>query len=197
MKTLRNISLLFLLIVSLVSSCVLRSLHPLYTENELILDDRLIGNYVVDGTDAWNISRANNQSQKNGDKLYRLEHVQNRDTVIFDLFLVKLDKYLYLDFFVDDYKSKNLENEFAAFHLYPVHSFAKVSFKGNEIIINLFDSEYLGKLIEQNRIKISHEVAAEDILLTASPEELQKFVIKYSDDENIFDDEPLILKPKV
>ncbi|UCS94549.1 hypothetical protein KZP23_05880 [Echinicola marina] len=196
MKTLQKPTLLFLLIVSLVSSCVLRSLHPLYTKSELIIDNRLEGSYIVDETDTWNITKADNQAIENGDKLYHLEHIQNGDTVIFDLFLVKLDKYLYLDFFIDEYKSKPLENEFAAFHLYPVHSFAKVSFDGNQIIINPFNSQYLGKLIEQNRIRISHEMANEDILLTASPEELQKFVIKYSDDENIFEEESFILKRK-
>ena len=62
-------------------------------------------------------------------------------------------------------------------HLFPVHTFAKVN-------------------IEQNKIKISHEKSGQNIILTASTGELQKFVVKYGSDEDAFFD-PIILNRKV
>ncbi len=78
------------------------------------------------------------------------------------------------------------------FHLFPVHTFAKVNIKQNNNIIEQFDINFLEELIEQNKIKISHEKSGQNIILTASTGELQKFVVKYASDEDAFFD-PIIL----
>ncbi len=54
-----------------------------------------------------------------------------------------------------------------------------------------FDPSYLEELIDEDRIKISHIRHDNGILLTAGTRELQKFVIKYGDEEDA------ILEPDV
>ncbi|MBD8488931.1 hypothetical protein IFO69_09260 [Echinicola sp. CAU 1574] len=205
MKMLKRISLLSLIILALVSSCVVPSLYPLYTRKDLITNSQLeglwVGNESENERSTWKIWKSapneNNPEKSNNDKRYYLEHIQHGETVIFELFLLKLGDKLYLDFFPVDFASYKFENYMGATHIFPVHTFAKVELENGQISIYGFDGEFLEDLIEQNRIKISHEEPSGSLLLTASPEELQKFVLKYSDDKNAFADEPLILKPKV
>jgi hypothetical protein len=65
--------------------------------------------------------------------------------------------------------------------------------------IKWFNEEWLGSLFEQNRIKISHETVKNEsgketdnfYLLTASTDELQKFILKYGKDA-VFDDNNIV-----
>jgi hypothetical protein len=68
----------------------------------------------------------------------------------------------------------------------PVHIFARVEFVDEGVEISFFDRDWLEELLEQNRIRIAHEKTPEYFVLTASTDELQKFVIKYSDVEEAF-----------
>jgi hypothetical protein len=82
-------------------------------------------------------------------------------------------------------------------HLMGVHTFAKVDIENDSIVINWFDSEWFAKKLEENKIRIKHEKNSANILLTALPKELQKFVSKYSNDEDAFDaDFQFTLKPQ-
>ena len=50
------------------------------------------------------------------------------------------------------------------------------------------DDSWLEDIIEQNKEPIKHELLnGSDILLTASPKELQQLVLKYADDKKAFD----------
>ncbi|WP_186757263.1 hypothetical protein [Echinicola salinicaeni] len=202
MKTFKRTPLLSLLIIALVNGCVVPSLYPLYTENELIIDERLEGVWVDnnEGDDDFGlkISKSNPRDSKDSslsnsaDKLYRLEHTDDGETVIFDLFLVKVGNSTYLDFFPNEYPDQEFKNLFGLMHIYPVHTFAKVVIKENELIIQNFDGDYIKKMIEQNRVKISHENISGEILLSASPNELQKFVLKYEDEPKLFEGKSIL-----
>jgi hypothetical protein len=81
--------------------------------------------------------------------------------------------------------------------LLPSHSVAKVARITDSVVeIKWFNEEWLHKLFSQNRIKISHEVITEEnsgkdedktYVLTASTEELRKFLMKYGNDESAFE----------
>jgi len=206
MKTLKKIVLLSAVFLVLVTSCGIPSLHPLYTKKDLILDHHLEGVWISEENSSeesvWKITKVKN-NQKNedskdddSDKRYRLEHSQKGETVIFDLFLIKLGDATYLDFFPNEFPDC-YDSFFVIYHFLPVHTFAKVSFQKNQITINQFNEKFIKDLIEKNKIRISHEKVDDSILLTAPTEELQKFVMKYTDDENAYVDNPIILKPKV
>jgi hypothetical protein len=78
-------------------------------------------------------------------------------------------------------------------HLAPMHSIAVVeSISENEVKIKWFDETWLEKMFSANKIRIRHEKVMDlDLkpdedegmyLLTASTDELQKFIIKYRDE---------------
>jgi hypothetical protein len=102
----------------------------------------------------------------------------------FHLHLVKLGNNVFIDLTPEVWQ---MNDTFLAVHLMSVHTFAKIDI-GNKIEINWFDSEFLQKLFDENKIRIKHENNGIYTLLTARPEELQKFVIKYANEDKAFSD---------
>ena len=98
-----------------------------------------------------------------------------------------MDELIFIDFYVID----ESENDMYEIHMIPAHTLAKIKV-GRTLDIKWFNEEWLKKLFEENRIKISHEKLKlygddeESYILTASTDELQKFLLKYGDDSNAF-----------
>ncbi|MEP2771817.1 MAG: hypothetical protein ABJH05_06690 [Fulvivirga sp.] len=85
-------------------------------------------------------------------------------------------------------------------YLYPVHTFMKVSFNKNQLSLTQFDVGKLHDLFRKNMIRLRHEFVidpiieeedpdAGEIIITAKPEEIQKFIMTYSKDPSVFDKE--------
>lgn len=213
----------FLIIVAiftvLVSSCTVISFYPLYTEDVLINNDNILGKWVtVDefGPDSkgmdtlvWEITFNDEKLVNKYNALFERGEKKEPNKYTYSLFLyhssspevktefqlhlVDLNGETYIDFFPEEW---NPQNMIIGFHLIGVHTFAKVKICDDEIVINWFDSEWFAKKLEDSKVRIKHERNSADILLTAHPKELQKFVIKYSNDENAFTDSEFILKSR-
>jgi hypothetical protein len=110
----------------------------------------------------------------------------------FIVHLVSLDDHLFMDFFPGDNDQIEMCG-FLSVHYFPVHTFAKVIIDKEKIEIHCLDPGFIDDLLEQNKIRISHEKSDDNIILTASTEELQKFVKKYADDQKAYVS-PTILK---
>ena len=118
-----------------------------------------------------------------------------------DLFIGYVGEFngdLFLDLSLFDV---NLGDEnFRDSHLFPVHTFSKIAVLNDELSIEFFKDSWIRNLILDNRVRIAHEKTGgplddpdENILITASTDELQEFVLKYGKDEKAFDD-PIVLK---
>jgi hypothetical protein len=181
----------------LVSSCVLSSLFPLYTEKDLRNDDGLIGKWQV-GTengekDYWNIERVDTANQNGGffstwtayntGKTYRLVAVQDSIEQEFALHLLELNGIRYVDLYPVNVE---VSHGFLAWHMVPTHIFGKIEIYENQLILHFFDQDFFVSLIEQNKIRISHIDMNGRELVTAETDELQKFAKKYSDQSQAF-----------
>ncbi len=214
MKT-RNVVLILTVIIVIFQSC-LPSLHPLYTENTIVLNDDILGTWIDGDSDYENIvfledgtpaladsSRKEKYGvssvfkfEKADDNSYKLIHYDDDGIEAkFDIYVVKLGENYYLDFypiteFQDPKNDFNFDykkfNAFEAWHYYPVHTFAKLTFKDGKMNIALFDTEYLGKLIKENRVRIKYENTEYGIIFTAGTKQLQEFVLKYGNDEKLY-----------
>ncbi len=198
-----------------IAGCTVLSFYPLYTEKELIRDDRIIGEWQsfnnkdvfptsmsetqID-TMIWKISfqdkiwkkTINNPFDRGSEQIpnkftYTL-HIYDKsapaDDAEFHLHIVKLGDKLFIDLFPEECQKNNT---ILAVHLISVHTFAKIEI-GNKLEINWFNAELLQTLLDGNKIRIKHENNGVYNLLTAKPEELQKFVIKYADEDKAFDE---------
>lgn len=85
--------------------------------------------------------------------------------------------------------SDNME-AFSLFYpnIVPAHTFGGIEIKNGQLIIKPFNSEFIEELIRTKRIRLKHEVTArEDIVLTASTEDLRTFIKKYAADERLYE----------
>lgn len=178
----KKVIVFLVLIIFLAQSCIF-SLHPLYTKETITYDSKIEGKWSdgdVDSNDGpitWEFKR-----KQQGYELIR--YSEDVDTLSYEATLVKLGDYLFLDL------KKELEDDSMddiSFYL-PTHNFAKVLFKENKLELVFFDDAYLEKLFKQRKIRLKHEVVDDTIVLTASSEELQKFIVKYANDPKAFMD---------
>ena len=193
-------SLFFVLIISTFMSGCVTSLHPLFTKNDLITDKNLVGTWLQqDGEDiaVWKFEKY----QKGmfgmfSEKSYTLTYFEDSVPAKFSVHLTKLGNHVFFDLYPIEVDNVN---PLAELCLLPVHVFFKAKITNNQVELKMFNYKWLSKLFEENRIRISHELVGphEMITLTASTKELQKFVIKYADDANAFEDEPAILKRQI
>ena len=78
-------------------------------------------------------------------------------------------------------------DDFLDIHLVATHSLALVEMSGDgQLVIGWFNDQWLETLFRERRVKISHEIVkgandetGTEYVLTASTDELQKFVLKY------------------
>lgn len=217
MKAKKKIFISVIFLMSIISGCTVLSFYPLYTDDVLIRNDKIIGKWETDeglsGNSqilVWEITfndekwiKKHNVPFDRGSKkepnkyayslfLYYADYPETKAE--FQLHLVELNGKTYIDFFPEQW---NVDISILEFHLMGVHTFAKVNIENDSIAINWFDSDWFKENLESNKIRIKHEKNSANILLTAQPKELQKFVSKYSNDEDAFHaDSQVILKPR-
>ena len=195
MKT--RIILLLFLAIFLLQGCLVKSLHPFFTERDIIFKKELLGNWTDKDSAAWEIRQHMRTigflKPQVPDKSYDITLTDNKGSSHFVANLFRLQDQLYLDFYPTEI---SCQNDLAEFHLVATHSLAKIEFSGGKIIINWYNEEWLLGLFNKNKIRIAHERVPYDadqqdpesmqVILTARTEELQKFIIKYGNDPEAF-----------
>ena len=179
------------IIAAFLSGCVVYSFYPLYTKEDLFPNDILTGTWIQDDETEWKFEHAyfGKKVPENIDSTSYILTIRDKDENIseFRIHVVLLGGQYFLDFYLEEFMNKD-NLILADFHIVPVHTFAKLIVRENELYINWFDQEWLEKLIKENKIRIRHENNGDYILLTAGTKELQKFVIKYGYSEEAFND---------
>jgi len=210
MKTKIILSIMLLLAV-ILPGCVF-SLYPLYTENDLVYDSKLEGVWNDPKTqEGWkfeNLLQHEKEGNKNNSdvvkagmlkddminkKTYLFTYTENGEARRMQAHLTKLGEYLFLDLFPEELQ---LKNSFFESQFVPVHTYAKVKLSGNRIELYFLDKDFLNKLLDQNTIRIKHEKLDSYKVITASTDELQKFVKKYASNPDLFED-PVVLTKKL
>ncbi len=197
----RLIILSFVLALVLLQGCIVKSLHPFFKKEDIVFRKELINTWTDQDGGRWEILPVKEKPMS-----YELKHYKDGDQPdqIFVAHLFKLDEQLYIDFFPvsnDDGADATMFN----MHLVLTHSIARVeSLSATDVQIRWLNEKWLQSLFSQNKIKISHEVVRDDLnqddsnmsyVLTASTEELQKFIVKYGEEDKAFiDDNTVWLK---
>lgn len=162
----------------LMSGCV-PSLHPLYTDGDPVLVPDLEGTWVeTDGEDTWTF-------QKGSGDDYKLIHKEKGAPGNFDVHLVKLGKFLFLDIYPQE---PDIENGFYKGHLIRAHTFAKIELNGTTLRIAMLDPDRLKDSMGRGEAKIPHERLGGEIVLTASTAELRAFVRKCAEEGKVLGD---------
>ena len=179
---------LFYVLAALLGGCIpVMSLHPLFTEETLVFEEKLLGTWVDDSNNIWEFKDPNEQ-----EKIYKLIFVDNEGQKgSFDARLTKLENKLFLDVYPseppwDEEDPNKVEWPFNTLFFMPVHTFIKINGIEPELKLQLTDDDELKKLLKENPNSIEHTSIEDKFVLTASTKELQAFVVKYADDSRVF-----------
>jgi hypothetical protein len=184
MKTRVYLTLLLMLVIG---GCV-PSLHQLWTKETLVYDDAIKGKYQ-ESDNVWKF--AGDPQQKS----YALT-IHEKDDKVSQLtaHLVEVQGQRFLDMYPSD--DAELEGgDWLKFHLVPAHLFLHVSATEPNLVVAAMDPDEVRKLLEQQPELVRHEIIEDNrVVLTDSPEHLQKFLLAGLKIEGFFG-EPSELKP--
>jgi hypothetical protein len=167
------------LLVFLPSCFIVPSLHPLYSDKDLIFEPALLGVWTSD--DSKDTLSFTMESEKS--YLFALTDEKGEKTE-FVAHLLKIPNTMFLDLYPADASCH--QNDFYSEYFIPVHSFMLVSQIEPALQLSSFEMDWLKKFIEKNPKAIRHEKIKDNILLTASTLELQKFLLAHVKTEGAF-----------
>jgi hypothetical protein len=197
--------LLFYMLAVIIGGCLpVLSLHPLYTEKDIVVDKKLYGTW----TDDPNNNDPNNskmtwdfESIDEPNNAYRLTLAdENGLGGLFVVHLVRLQDKLFMDVYPgalpsDANDSSQLVWPHNAFFLIAGHTFLKVDSIEPQLKLRIIFESNMEKLLKEKPDAVEHTFVNERLVLTASTKKLQEFILKYANDERVFTD-PVTLSRK-
>jgi hypothetical protein len=197
---------LFYCLTILLGGCLpVLSLNPIYTEEDVIFEEYLLGTWVGNesmSSASWEFTRAPASEEEDDDKDKIPAYIttfkdEEGKQVVFKAHLIKLKDQLFMDFYPHpapwDVEPNEVKNLYNTLFMLPVHSFAKIKLSDNKLTIILTDEDSFGDLMskikEDEDEQPNYMIIENRTLLIDSPKLLQKFILKYSDDEQLFTDE--------
>lgn len=201
-----SIILAFTFLVIFLSSC-LRTLHPIFTTKDIVYEPNLIGTWKTEnqGTKGFviitNLAGDNSielpekiSTIKQKGYLISYQDEDGKSTEQYIAFLARIGKHRYFDYFPADKKDNETIDEFFASHFVKMHTSYRVDIsKDGSFELSQLDELYVTKLINEKKLRISHEKDANgNIVITASTDELQQYIIKYGDEPGAYGNEKTV-----
>ena len=198
----------FAFLLIFLSSC-LTTLHPIFTEKDLAYDPKLIGVWNTENEGKKGKVIISNLASENSVELpgnisvikqkgyfiiYQDENGKVSDQYI--AFLARIGKHLYFDYFPADKKGDRKLDEFFGVHFVRMHTSYRVEIlKDGSFELSQLDGSYVKSLINEKKIRIRHEIDADDnTVITASTKELQQYLLKYGDEPSAYRSEKTTFK---
>jgi len=182
---------LFYLLAALLGGCVpVMSLHSLYTEEDVVFEENLVGTWVDDPDSpktTWEFSRTGAK-----EKAYKLVYSDNEGKKgSFIVYLVKLENRLFLDVLPSQFPSEQQDWEkmkwaYNFFFFVSAHTFIKIDSIEPQLKMRRTINDEMKELFKEEPNAVKHELVEDEIILTASTKELQAFVLKYAYDIRVF-----------
>jgi len=186
--------ILFYLLAVLLGGCVpVLSLHSLYTKEDVVFEEKLVGSWVDDPNspeNTWEFERID--EPRNAYKLVFSDNKGKKGSFV--AHLVKLQNRLFLDVYPGELPWEQEDpNEvkwlYNSFFLIPAHTFMRIDSIEPQLKMRLTNCEKMVELLEQDPNAVKHTLVEDKLILTASTKELQAFVLKYADDKRVFANE--------
>ncbi len=124
-------------------------------------------------------------------KRYKLTVGDDSETIIYEAVLVEIGSKIFMDLYPME------DDKFIDGNFIPVHTFMRMETDGEQVVLTQFDMEKLIDLFESNKIRLRHEQTDDFILITAQPQEIQKFLRNYSNEKEVFEEPETYVKTGV
>ena len=173
-----------LLATALLLAACIPSLNPFYTTKDLVFDARLLGEWQEKDKpqepEIWKFEKAD-------DKGYKLQVIEKGGKQgQFNAHLFKLKEHYFLDLIPTNCEYATNQADLVAASMVPGHLLAHVPQIGPELTIAFSDFDWLQKQLTNNPSVLAHRREGDSFLLTASTQELQKFVLKHLGEGELF-----------
>jgi hypothetical protein len=189
--------LLFYMLAVIVGGCIpVISLHPLYTEKDVVVDKKLYGTWTDDPNSpktTWEFKSID--EPKNAYNLTFTDEDGKKGSFV--AHLVKLQNRLFLDIFPGESpweaEDPNKMNwPYNSLFLIPAHTFVKVDSIEPQLKLRLMLESNLEELLKENPSAVEHTSVGDRLVLTGSTKKLQEFILKYADDKKVFTDQVIL-----
>ncbi len=191
-------TMLLYLSACLVVGCVpVLSLHPLFTEKDIVFEEKLLGAWADESDGVWEFAKLEEPVKAYE---FRLTDDEGRRG-LFVARLVKLKDKLFLDVMPKQFPCSEEDVEktkfmYNSFFFVPAHMLLRVDSIEPKLAMRWANVDKIQELLEKDPNAVRHEVLEDTVVLTASTKELQRFVLKYSDDEEIFSSDVTLHRKK-
>ncbi|MEA3443094.1 MAG: hypothetical protein U9R19_00045 [Bacteroidota bacterium] len=185
---------LALVALFLMNSCIIISLSPCYTEKDVVYKQSFEGTWHDSNDALWKITPRQTAKPHTS---YKLELTENGITSVFELHIAELENHYFLDFFPDVQENNLTEDIFLSLHRLPVHSFARMKFADKKIILNLMNEDWFKKQIESGQNIIPHREIEGLQILTATTEQIQKFLTSIAKNDKAFAENEIVLSKTI
>jgi hypothetical protein len=188
--------LFYILSVSIGGCMPVLSLHPLYTEKDVVLNQKLYGTWVTDSNDSkttWEFKSIDDP--KNAYNLIFTDKDGRKGSFV--AHLVKLQDKLFLDIFPSELPwnpedPNKMDWPYNSLFLIPAHTFIKVDSIEPQLKLRLTLDSKMEELIKENPNAVEHASIGDRLVLTGSTKKLQAFVLKYANDERVFTNQAIL-----
>lgn len=195
----RTKKILFYVLAGILGGCVpVMSLHPLYTEKDVVFEEKLLGTWVQDNNETtWQFTCPNEP-----EKTYEIVFSDKEGKKgLFSAHLIRLKDKLFLDLYPgeppwDETDPNKIKWPYNTLFLLPAHTFVKVNSIEPALKLQITDDGRMKKLFEEDPGAVEHTSIEDKPVLTASTGELQAFVLKYADDGRLFTEEAVLVRQK-
>ncbi len=189
----RKLLLVALAITVFFSGCVIRAIHPFYTKDTLVFKSELSGVWFDTDLEDEKQGKEGSWTFKPIEgTYYELQLIQDEKPWTFDAHLFEVSGQLFMNMYPNIEKTEEFYEGFYHLQLLPTHNVAKVILEKNSLKLQFIDGEIFEDLLENEKLRIKHEKREDGIVLTASSKELQGFLAKYMNEEELFDIEVLL-----
>ena len=180
--TLTAIVLVFL---SLAGCLPVRSLHPFYTDKDVVSEPQIVGRWF-DSEDKDSHSEVTFAEMGNHSYEMVISDPDKSTELKFVSHLFRVGNTLFLDALLNDFRVKGTDEGVLAFAV-PAHTIFEVKLAGDSLHLISLDDDWLKKALANKTVQIAHEDLGDgSILLTATPTALQQFIAAHAGDKNAF-----------
>lgn len=193
------------LVTLFLSSC-LKTLHPIFTVKDIVYEHKLLGNWftekngkkegqvsIINLATATTVELPGNIASVK-DKGYMISYKDDKGNVTeqYIAFLASIGNHLYFDYYPVATEAEKRVDDFFLAHYTKVHTSYRLNIlpDGTFELLQL-DESYLTKLIDEKKVRLSHEKNEDGdiMIITASTNELQQYLIKYGDEPEAYRNE--------
>lgn len=181
-----------------LNSCIVKSLQPFYIKEAISFNKAFLGEWKDGKGDIWKVESIAEILKKEGTPktptkeeqemleaykhAYSIEYSEGNKSSMFIAIPFKIGNQLFLDFTPLSEGTEAL-NKLHSNHLIHTHSLVKFDINSNnEISVKWLTESKLKELYQDNKMRLKHEIVGveQDLVLTATSNELYNFVKKYN-----------------